>query len=103
MEGGFLDQILVDALSTALAVRMVRRFVDPSKITLEPSNGLSRERLQRVCDYIEAHLDDRLTLDGSRRGGLSQPLSFQPLLQAGGRCRSYSDTSCNSGSSGQKP
>jgi AraC family transcriptional regulator len=27
-----------------------------------PSNGLSRERLQRVCDYIEAHLDDRLTL-----------------------------------------
>ena len=26
-----------------------------------PSNGLSRERLQRVCDYIEVHLDDRLT------------------------------------------
>ncbi len=63
MEGGLLDQILVDALSAALAVRLVRRFVDPSKITLTPSNGLSRERLQRVRDYIEAHLDDRLTLD----------------------------------------
>ncbi|HKM72666.1 MAG TPA: AraC family transcriptional regulator [Stellaceae bacterium] len=62
MEGGFLDRILVDALNTALAVRIVRQFVDPSKITLEPSNGLSRERLQRVYDYIEAHLDDRLTL-----------------------------------------
>jgi AraC family transcriptional regulator len=62
MESGFLDNILVDALNTALAVRMVRLFVDPSKITLAPSNGLSRERLQRVCDYIEAHLDDRLTL-----------------------------------------
>ena len=62
MESGFLDHILVDALNTALAVRIVRHFVDPSKITLAPSNGLSRERLQRVCDYIEAHLDDRLTL-----------------------------------------
>jgi AraC family transcriptional regulator len=62
MEGDFLDHIMVDALNTALAVRIVRHFVDPSKITLEPSNGLSRERLRRVCDYIEAHLDDRLTL-----------------------------------------
>jgi AraC family transcriptional regulator len=62
MESGFLDHILVDALNTALAVRIVRHFVDPSKITLTPSNGLSRERLQRVRDYIEAHLDDRLTL-----------------------------------------
>jgi AraC family transcriptional regulator len=62
MEGDFLDGIMVDALNTALAVRIVRLFVDPSKITLAPSNGLSRERLQRVCDYIEAHLDDRLAL-----------------------------------------
>ncbi len=62
MENGFLDRILVDALNTALAARIVRLFVDPSKIALEPSNGLSRERLQRVCDYIEAHLDDPLTL-----------------------------------------
>ena len=49
-------------MNTALAVRIVRHFVDPSKITLEPSNGLSRERLQRVRDYVEAHLDDRMTL-----------------------------------------
>jgi AraC family transcriptional regulator len=62
MEDGFLDRILVDALNTALAARMVRLFVDPSKITLEPANGLSRERVQRVCDYIEAYLDDPLTL-----------------------------------------
>jgi AraC family transcriptional regulator len=62
MEGGFLDRILVDALNTALAVQMVRQFVDPSKITRAPSNGLSGERLERVRDYIEAHLDDPLTL-----------------------------------------
>ena len=57
-----LDHILVDALNTALAVRMVRHFIDPSKIAPPPSGGLSRERLQRVRDYIEGHLDDRLTL-----------------------------------------
>jgi AraC family transcriptional regulator len=62
IDRGFFDQILADALNTALAVRIVRQFVDPSKITLAPSNGLSRERLQRVRDYIEARLDDRLTL-----------------------------------------
>jgi AraC family transcriptional regulator len=62
IEGGFLDRLLVDVLNTALAARIMRHFVDPSKITLEPSNGLSRERVQRVCDYIEAHLDDRLNL-----------------------------------------
>jgi AraC family transcriptional regulator len=62
MEGSFFDRILADALNTALAVQITRRFADPTKIALTPSNGLSRERLQRVCDYIEAHLDDRLTL-----------------------------------------
>jgi len=58
----FADGILVDALNTALAVQVVRHFVDPSAIKLNPANGLSRERLQRVRDYIETHLDDRLTL-----------------------------------------
>ena len=62
MEVGFLDHLFVDALNTALAARIVRQFVHPSKITLAPSNGLSRERLQRVHEYIEAHLDDRLSL-----------------------------------------
>jgi AraC family transcriptional regulator len=62
MKRGFLDRILADALNTALAVQITRHFVDLSKIALTPSNGLSRERLNRVQDYIEAHLDDRLTL-----------------------------------------
>jgi len=61
-EGGFADGMLVDALNTALAVQVIRRFVDRSTMRPEPSNGLSRERLRRVRDYIETHLDDRLTL-----------------------------------------
>jgi AraC family transcriptional regulator len=62
IEGGFADGILVDALNTALAVQVVRRFADPSAIKLNSANGLSRERLKRVRDHIETHLDDRLTL-----------------------------------------
>jgi len=62
VERGFLDRILADALNTALAVQITQHFVDPSKIALTPSNGLSRDRLKRVQDYIEAYLDDRLTL-----------------------------------------
>jgi len=62
MEGGFLDHILADALNTALAVQITRLCGDPTAITIEPTNGLSRERLKRVYDYIETHLDDRLAL-----------------------------------------
>ena len=62
MEGSFLDHILADALNTALAVQIIRLCGDPTAISLEPSNGLSRQRLKRVCDYIDTHLDDRLTL-----------------------------------------
>jgi AraC-like DNA-binding protein len=62
IEGRFANGILIDALNTALAAQVVRRFVDRSAIMLAPSNGLSRDRLTRVRDYIEAHLDDRLTL-----------------------------------------
>jgi AraC family transcriptional regulator len=62
IDGGFCDGILADALNTALAVQIMRRFVDKSALNLEPSNGLSHERLNRVRDYIENHLDDRLTL-----------------------------------------
>ena len=76
MEGGFLDHVLADALNTALAVRIVRLFVDPSAINLPPSNGLSRERLWRVCDYIEAHLDDRLTLTEVARVACLSPYHF---------------------------
>jgi AraC family transcriptional regulator len=59
---GVRDNILADALSAALAVRIVRYYVDPSAIKLAPSSGLCRERLQRVREYIAAYLADRSTL-----------------------------------------
>lgn len=62
IDGGFLDTILADALNTALAVQIIRLCGNPTAITLTSSNGLSRERLQRVSNYVEAHLDDNLSL-----------------------------------------
>jgi AraC-like DNA-binding protein len=62
MEGAFLDHVLADTLSTALAVQILRHLVGAAAMNLAPSNGLSRERIQRVRDYVEAHLSDPLTL-----------------------------------------
>src|SRR5215471_13182215 len=76
ISGGFVDGILADALNTALAVQVTRRFVDQSALLLEPSNGLSRQRLKRVRDYIETHLDDRLTLTDLARVACLSPYHF---------------------------
>jgi hypothetical protein len=43
-----------------------------------PSNGLSRERLPRVCDYIEVHLNGRLTLAGLAGVACLGPFDLQP-------------------------
>jgi AraC family transcriptional regulator len=59
-EGGFAERILTESLGTALSIRMAQRFV--GHLPLPTSKGLSPERLQRVRDYIEAHLDEDLSL-----------------------------------------
>jgi AraC family transcriptional regulator len=59
-EGGFADRLLVESLGTALLVRLARHFVE--RLPLPTSKGLSPERLRRVSDYVEAHLDDDLSL-----------------------------------------
>ena len=59
-EGGFADRVLVESLSTALCIRLARHFV--GHLPLPTSGGLSPQRLQRVRDYVEAHLDEDLSL-----------------------------------------
>jgi AraC-like DNA-binding protein len=61
IDGGLLDDLLVNALSTALAVQVARRF-HGSAIQLLPAGRLSHARLKRVTDYIEDHLADPLSL-----------------------------------------
>jgi AraC family transcriptional regulator len=59
-EGGFADRTLIESLGTALCIRIARHFV--GRLPLPTSHGLSPERLQRVRDYVEAHLDAELSL-----------------------------------------
>jgi AraC family transcriptional regulator len=60
VEGRFADSILVQSLSTALCIGVAQHFV--GRLRLPTSKGLSPERLQRVRDYVEAHLDEDLSL-----------------------------------------
>jgi AraC-like DNA-binding protein len=60
VEGSFADRILVESLGTALCIRLARHFVE--QLPLATRGGLSSERLQRVRDFIEARLDDNLSL-----------------------------------------
>jgi AraC-like DNA-binding protein len=60
IEGGLADRVMVESLGTALCIRIARRFV--GHLPLPTSQGLSPERLQRVRDYVEAHLDEDLSL-----------------------------------------
>ena len=60
IEGGFADRILVQSLGTALYIRLARHFI--GHLPLPTNKGLSPERLRRVRDYVEAHLDDDLSL-----------------------------------------
>jgi AraC family transcriptional regulator len=61
IEGGFADRILIESLGTAFCIRIAQRFV--GRLPLPTSTkGLSPERLRRVRDYIEAHLDYNLSL-----------------------------------------
>ncbi|MGC1294085.1 MAG: AraC family transcriptional regulator, partial [Alloacidobacterium sp.] len=60
IDGGFADRILIESLGTALCIRIAQRFV--GHLPLPTSKGLSPERLQRVRDYVEAHLDEDLSL-----------------------------------------
>ena len=59
-DGGFADRILTESLGTAMCIRIAQFFV--GRLPLPTSKGLSPERLQRVRDYVEAHLDEDLSL-----------------------------------------
>ena len=60
IDGGFADRILIESLGTALCIGVARHFV--GHLLLPTSGGLSTERLERVRAYVEAHLDDDLSL-----------------------------------------
>jgi len=98
IEGGFADRILIESLGTALCVGIARHFV--GHLPLPTTKGLSPERLQRVRDYVEAHLDDDLSLTVLADIACLSPYHFsRSFKQATGLGRSV--MSWNAGSSAQ--
>jgi AraC family transcriptional regulator len=51
-----------EGLAMALAARLLGRYRSEGGAVLEPSHGLPRRKLDRVTDYVEAHLQQRLSL-----------------------------------------
>jgi len=83
IEGGFADRILVESLGTILCIRIAQRFV--GRLPLPTSMGLSPERLQRVRDYVEAHLDEDLSLTALADVACLSPYHFsRSFKQAAG-------------------
>lgn len=75
IDSGLLDRVLVDALNTALAVTIVRRFHGPAVQLLVPGR-LSRARLRRVLDYIEDRLEETLSLSELAAVACLSPFHF---------------------------
>jgi len=59
LRGGITDRLLADSLMAALAMRVAQRFGSEQP---QRQPDLPRPRLRRVLDYIDAHLDQDLTL-----------------------------------------
>jgi AraC family transcriptional regulator len=56
-------RLFVESLANALAVHLLRNHSSHVPTERRTKNGLPASRLRRVLDYIEAHLDDGLSLE----------------------------------------
>lgn len=75
------DQMYGEALSTALAVHLLRGF-SGTPVTLEPVHGrLSREKLMRALEYIQDQLGANLTVSEIARSVHMSPYHFTRLFK----------------------
>src|SRR5882672_323787 len=63
LDSGVPDRLFVESLGNAIVIKMLRHFLPSSVVEAPHKSGLSRERLRRLVDYVDAHLGDDLTLD----------------------------------------
>jgi AraC family transcriptional regulator len=56
------SRLFVDSLTTALAIHLLRHYLNRQQLFLEVSGGLSRQKLQQAIAYIEANLATDLTI-----------------------------------------
>jgi AraC-like DNA-binding protein len=61
LEGGAPDSLLIEGLTTAIAVKIERHFSEDS--VRVDAGFLSHQRVRRITEFVEAHLGDQVTLD----------------------------------------
>lgn len=78
-------QMLVETLASALGVHVLRQHsnLSPASIALPPARGaLDVRRLKRVMDFIEAHLDEEVTLARLADEACLSPFHFARAFKA---------------------
>lgn len=74
-------RLYAESLGLALAAHLLRRYAPAAAMSLARKQGLSKPQRRRVLDYIEAHLDEDLSL--ARLAGIAgvSASHFKPLFK----------------------
>lgn len=80
-EGHPGGRLYAESLGLALAAHLLRRYAPAAAALLARKQGLSKPQQRRVLDYIEAHLDEGLSL--ARLAGIAglSASHFKPLFK----------------------
>jgi AraC family transcriptional regulator len=79
--GAGLDRMYGEALSTALAVHLLREYGAAVLGPKRPYGGLTREKLVRAVEYIQDQLDTDLTVSGIAQAVGMSPYYFTRLFK----------------------
>jgi AraC family transcriptional regulator len=75
------DRMYAEALSTALAVRLLREYGAGRPKLKRRYNGLPRKKLARAIEYIQDQLDTDLTVSGIAQAVYISPYHFMRLFK----------------------
>lgn len=70
------------SLATALAIHLVKHYSVTGLPTLQPSVGLSREKLKLTLDYIHEHFSEKIRLEAIAQSINISPYHFCHLFKA---------------------
>lgn len=59
----FSNHVYVDSLATALSIHLIRKYATQLPKQREFLTGLTHHQLRNVLEYIQAHLEENMTLD----------------------------------------
>ena len=75
------DALYAEVLANALATHLVHRYAEPSERPRRRTGRLSERHLRRVTAYVEAHLDERISVDELAALVHTSPAHFSRLFR----------------------